>query len=315
MKEAFVERAFQAKALETISAANAILAEYRSQGFRLTLRQLYYQFVARDLLPNTLRSYKNLGSVVSDGRMAGLIDWDSIEDRLREVERVSVWDTPEDILEAVAKQYKRDLWEGQSTRCEVWVEKDAITGVIEPTCRRLRVPWFACRGYVSQSAQYAAARRFIGHFDAGVERVVVFHLGDHDPSGIDMTRENREKINLLVRAEETDQWVEFERLALNMDQVEEHQPPPNPAKETDSRFSGYRERYGDESWELDALEPRLLARLISDAVSGEIDQDAWNEQAERERHELAVLGGISKRFNEVADFLGDPDAGEVDDDA
>lgn len=312
MKEAFIERAFQSKALATIAQANTILAEYRRQGFKLTLRQLYYQFVARDLLPNTLRSYKNLGSVVSDGRMAGLIDWDSIEDRLRSVDRVSTWDGPEIILAAVAKQYKRDLWAGQMTRCEVWVEKDALTGVIEPTCRSLRVPWFACRGYVSQSAQYEAAQRFLGHFADGVERVVVFHLGDHDPSGIDMTRENREKINLLVRAEETGQWVEFERLALNMVQVEEHRPPPNPVKETDSRVAGYRDVYGEESWELDALEPRMLADLIRTAVSAEIDDDLWVDEAAREKQELAVLGAMSERFNEVADFLGDPDEEEPD---
>lgn len=309
MREEFVAKAFQAKALATIDQANSILAEYRRQGFKLTLRQLYYQFVARDLLPNTLRSYKNLGSVVSDGRMAGLIDWDSIEDRLRSVERVATWDSPETILQAVAEQYKRDLWEGQMIRCEVWVEKDALTGVIEPTCRRLRVPWFACRGYVSQSAQYEAAQRFIEHFNAGAHRVVVFHLGDHDPSGIDMTRENREKINLLVRADETGQSVEFERLALNMDQVERYRPPPNPAKESDSRFGGYREEYGDESWELDALEPRVLASLISDAVTAEIDDDLWVEVAGREKAERAALGEIAGRF---ADFLGDP-SGEDDD--
>lgn len=313
MREAFIDRAFQPKALSTIAMANTILAEYRRQGFKLTLRQLYYQFVARDLLPNTMRSYKNLGSVVSDGRMAGLIDWDSIEDRLRSVERVSTWESPETIIEAVAKQYKRDLWEGQMTRCEVWVEKDALTGVIEPTCRRLRVPWFACRGYVSQSAQYEAAQRFIEHFNAGVHRVVVFHLGDHDPSGIDMTRENREKINLLARADETGQAVEFQRLALNMDQVHEYRPPPNRAKVSDSRIEGYREEFGDESWELDALEPRVLADLIDDAVAAEIDDDLWVEQATRENSELAVLRGISERFNEVADFLGDT-SGEEDDD-
>lgn len=302
MREAFIERSFKASSLATIEQANTILAEYEAQGFKLTLRQLYYQFVARDLLPNTLRSYKNLGGIVSDGRLAGLIDWESIEDRLREVEHVNTWDDPESIIGAVAKQYRRDVWQGQTQRCEVWIEKDALVGVIEPTCRKWRVPWFACRGYVSQSAQYEAAKRFREHLANGLA-VTVFHLGDHDPSGLDMTRENQAKMDLMLSGDAYAfdmGGVVFERLALNRDQITRYRPPPNPAKDTDARFAEYRRQHGTSSWELDALQPSVIAELIDDAISLLVDENEWDQQIQVEEAELQELAAVRDHWNEAA---------------
>jgi hypothetical protein len=74
---------FRSASLSVIELANSIIAEYQAQGYDLTLRQLYYQFVARGIIPNSDAEYKKLGSVINDGRLAGLIDWDSITDRTR----------------------------------------------------------------------------------------------------------------------------------------------------------------------------------------------------------------------------------------
>ena len=98
--------------------------------------------------------------------------------------------------------------------------------VEKPVAERLRVPYFACRGYVSQSESFAAGVRFADHFRRR-QTPIVFHLGDHDPSGIDMTRDNADRLHLFAG-----QRVEVRRLALNMEQIEEFNPPPNPAKET-----------------------------------------------------------------------------------
>lgn len=269
--------------LEIVTQANTIIKEYQAQGFILTLRQLYYQFVSRDLLPNTIKSYKRLGGIVNDARMAGLLSWEAIEDRTRNLRQVSVWNSPADIVRACARQFKLDLWDSQDYRPEVWIEKDALVGVIQDVCNEFRVPYFACRGYNSQSEQWAAGRRFLTHIENG-QIPIVLHLGDHDPSGIDMTRDNADRLSLFAQEQ-----VEVQRLALNWSQIEEYQPPPNPAKATDSRYEGYQSKFGDESWELDALEPRVIEGLVRDAIQALIDPEDWDSSLEKENQAKARL--------------------------
>lgn len=273
--EAFIERTFRADIMEKIQTADAICKEYMAQGFSLTLRQLYYQFVARGLIPNSLREYKNLGNAVNDGRLAGLIDWESIEDRTRGLERNPHWDDPHDALTAVAEAFAIDKWERQPRRVEVWIEKDALVGVIEPACEDLDVPYFSCRGYSSQSEQWRAAKRFERYRRAGQD-VVVLHLGDHDPSGLDMTRDNEQRLFLLGAD------ITVRRIALNMNQIEEHSPPPNPTKLTDSRATDYVARWGLESWELDALDPTMIDSLIRAEVERLRDEDVWQDTVSEE---------------------------------
>jgi hypothetical protein len=296
-KELFVGRAFSAASLLIVDQANDILTEYRAQGFVLTLRQLYYQFVARGLIPNKQREYNRLGNIVSDARLAGLIDWQMIEDRTRKLESLPNWSDPSELIEICAEQFRTDIWEHQPVRPEVWIEKDALAGVVEPVCKDLRVPYFACRGYSSQSEQWRAGRRFRDYLHAG-QKVLVLHFGDHDPSGIDMTRDNLERLTMFALGN-----VEVRRMALNMDQVEHYNPPPNPAKSTDSRFASYVERYGDESWELDALEPAVIANLIRNEVESIRDDAAWETVIENEDRERDVLHRIVDRWNDLDGLL------------
>lgn len=297
--ERFVDRNFSVASLAMIEQANAIIVEYQDQGFTLTLRQLYYQFVSRDLLQNKQTEYKRLGSIINDARLAGLIDWDAIEDRTRNVRTVSSWDSPSQIVEAVAQQYKEDLWADQQYRPEVWIEKDALLGVIEPACERYRVPYFACRGYTSQSEQYRAGKRFEAALADG-RTPIVLHLGDHDPSGVDMTRDNADRLAMFAYSE-----VEVRRLALNMDQIKRYRPPPNPAKETDSRSDGYIATHGSKSWELDALDPTVIDALIAAQLDDLIDPDKWDAAKEHENTRRKVLKLAASRWTAVEEFLND----------
>ncbi len=299
VKEKYIEKNFRKSTLEIITQANGIIAEYQRMGFSLTLRQLYYQFVARAIIPNKQTEYKRLGEIINDGRLAGMIDWNAIEDRTRNVRQIGMWSSPQSILDAVSSQYREDPWESQLYVPEVWIEKDALVGVIEPICNRMRVPFFACRGYTSQSEQYRAGKRFGSAILSG-KRPIVLHLGDHDPSGLDMTRDNGDRLRMFARY-----GVAVRRLALNMDQVEEYNPPPNPAKETDSRFEEYRAEHGDESWELDALDPPVIEQLIQDALDEIIDQDAWEEVMSNEEANKADLEAVASRWSEVSEFLRD----------
>jgi hypothetical protein len=286
-KICYTPRRFSADSLEKIGQANNIIAEYQRLGFDLTLRQLYYQFVSRDLIPNKVREYQNLGKVINNARLAGLIDWDVITDRTRNLRGQAKWHSPSEIVEACAQQFKIDLWEGQDFRPEVWIEKDALIGVIEGTCNDNRVDYFSCRGYVSQSEMHDAAMRLKRYSRQG-QTPVIIHLGDHDPSGIDMTRDITDRLMLFMGG------TKVERIALTMKQVEEFEPPPNPAKETDSRFAGYIEIYGEESWELDALNPSTLALLINQTVEKFRDESVWDERVLLEREYKTQLERVAE---------------------
>lgn len=287
---------FRGKSLELIELINQVVDEYSSQGYELTLRQTYYQLVARGYIPNNERSYKNIGNLINDGRLAGLIDWHSITDRTRNLRRNSHWTTPSSVIESAMYSYMLDKWEGQPNYVEVWVEKDALVDIVGQACGGIDTPFFSCRGYTSQSEMWAAAQRFIRQ-NRIRDNCFIIHLGDHDPSGIDMTRDIQERLWMFGAD------VEVKRVALTMEQVQTYNPPPNPAKITDSRCGKYMEEFGNESWELDALEPQMMTRLIRDEVTALRDDDIYQAVCNREAKEKEELRMISRRYGEAVTYL------------
>ena len=210
-------------------------------------------------------------------RLAGLIDWEAIEDRTRFLRSLQHWNNPAEIISATARSYKIDKWKRQEYRPEVWVEKDALIGVIENVCHSNDVPFFACRGYVSLSEMWRAAKR-LEKCDNSNQYPVIIHLGDHDPSGIDMSRDIEDRLKLL----EAGYNIEVVRIALNNDQIQEFNPPPNPAKLTDTRAKDYVDRYGYKSWELDALEPSYIEQIIQEKIDDMRNDRIWQEDIEEE---------------------------------
>ncbi len=281
MKQQFIKKRFNKKSAEIIAQANEIIEEYKKQHLILTIRQLYYQFVGRGLLENTQPNYKRIVNIINDARLAGLVDWRAIEDRTRNVETVGTWENPASIVESCVSCYKTDKWLNQEYHVEVWIEKEALTGVIAQICNQVEVPYFACRGYVSQSEMYASAQR-LAHLD---KPVIVLHLGDHDPSGIDMTRDNEDRLQLLSHHAN----IEVKRIALNMNQIKKYSPPPNPTKLTDSRAVPYMEQFGKSSWELDALSPTVIRNLIKKEVAQYRDDDIWAEDVAAQEEDRESL--------------------------
>lgn len=286
---------FHSKSLETIERVNAIVAEYDAQGYELTLRQVYYQLVARGFIPNNERSYKNLGNLINDGRLAGLIDWYAIVDRTRNLRGNSHWDCPEDAIDSARYSYMLDRWKNQPNYVEVWVEKDALIGIVSQICRKFDVPHFSCRGYTSQSEMWSAAQRFIRQNYR--ESRTIIHLGDHDPSGIDMTRDIQERMDMFG----VDVYVK--RVALTMEQIDTFSPPPNPTKLSDARARGYIAEYGHECWELDALEPKVITSIIQEEVTALMDSDLLYEIEHKEKTDKSNIKLISQHYDEVVDFL------------
>ncbi|CAB4202051.1 hypothetical protein UFOVP1360_41 [uncultured Caudovirales phage] len=285
------------KSRNIVTVANDIAAQYAAMGLTLTLRQMFYAFVSRDLLPNTHRDYKNLGNTITNARNAGLLDWDAIEDRGRNLQGLRHYATPADLIDETSEDYTMDLWNGQPLRLEAWVEKDALSSIVGQACNPWDVRYFACKGYVSASEMRAAAQRHRQYERAGIE-VVVLHLGDHDPSGLDMTRDIRDRLHFYQARETT-----VRRIALNMDQIEAYSPPPNYAKVTDARYEGYREEYGEDSWELDALPPEALIELLNETIEEYVDLDDFNAERAEQDEGQEHLAKLARNWPEVSAFL------------
>jgi len=286
---AYKDISFRPQSLNTIELINGVIREYASMGYDLTLRQLYYQLVAKGYIENSQQSYKRTGELINNARLAGLIDWKAIVDRTRNLKERSHWSSPRQIIDSAINQYFIDIRKDQPVYVEVWVEKEALVEVVGRACHELDVPYFACRGYVSQSEMWSASQRFINH-SYHCERAVILHLGDHDPSGVDMTRDIQDRLNLFG----TDVYVA--RIALTWEQVQQYAPPPNPAKLTDSRCKNYIENYGSESWELDALNPTIIHNLIRDNVEYLTDWDLLYARK-------LVLGKEKKQMQKYSDLL------------
>jgi hypothetical protein len=305
MKICYIPKKFSAEKQSVINNANSIIAEYFAQGFNLTLRQLYYQFVARGLIANQSVEYGKLQSLMNDARLAGLVDWDAIVDRTRFLESNAHWNHPRDVVRAAKDSFAYDKWGNQANYVEVWVEKDALKGIVASVCDRWDVPYFSCRGYTSVTALHDAAHRLARRIGNDQEARVI-HLGDHDPSGIDMTRDISDRIKTVFGVDR----VHVHRVALNMNQVEEYSPPPNPAKLTDSRVEGYISRFGHSSWELDALEPAVLARIIDNNIRHWCDKQLWDATKAREDRAKKTINAIADNWNAVLKTLREEAAPE-----
>jgi hypothetical protein len=283
MKEQFIDHSFARSSTERLQLVNGILDEYSADGYDLSLRQLYYQLVARDYIENSQASYKRLGDLLNKARLSGVVDWSMIVDRSRKAEANQHWDNPGQIVRAAANSFRIDKWKNQPCHIEVMVEKDALSGVLRPVCSKEDIYFTANKGYPSASILYKMSKRIISHLRENKD-VYILHLGDHDPSGIDMTRDLADRLGLFC-----DTPLQVIRLALNMEQVEQYSPPENPTKVSDSRAAAYIAEFGGSSWELDALEPRVLAELVSDMVGSLRDDVLWAEALDEENAGLDKL--------------------------
>ena len=291
-KVCFIPKDFRKSSVELIEFMNTLIESYQDQGYTLTVRQLYYQLVARDVIPNDLNSYKRTAAIINDAKLAGLIDWDAIEDRTRDFIVRSRWNSVSSILDSCVRSFHMNMWQEQEYQVYVVVEKEALVGVLERTCNTYDVPLLAARGYPSSSVLYDFAQSHIIHKSMHKQHIII-HLGDHDPSGIDMTRDLTERLNLLCGVPVN---LAVERIALNYDQIEELRPPKNPAKDTDSRFESYRKKFGSSSWELDALSPQFLNDLVESKINEFIDFDEWDlcksEISSKKRQLQAISDGF-----------------------
>jgi hypothetical protein len=308
MKQAYKQQRFNSITRDIIVKANKIFLSYSEKGYAVTLRQLYYQFIAHDLFPESKRyswngrkwipdkngtkncqpNYNFLGETMNNARLCGLVDWNYLHDLTRNLKRLSTWEKPGDIIESAAYQYRIDKWKYQNNYVEVWVEKDALIQIVGKAANKYEVPYFSCRGYTSQSEMHTASQRFIHR---NHKKCIILHLGDHDPSGIDMSRDIQDRLKMFKAK------VKVKRIALNMNQIKKYNPPPSPAKMTDSRYQTYIDQYGNDSWELDALSPDVIENLIINNIGKYIDDELWNYAILKENIDKKKLDSIVEKLN------------------
>jgi len=286
MKEIYKKHRFNAANTKMITLCNSIIDKYLKQGLRLTLRQLYYQLVSMAIIKNKEREYKNLSTLISNARLAGLIDWEAIEDRIRTPFKSNEFQDINDLINTATAVYRLPRWKGQDTYAELWVEKDALAGVLRPLAQEYHVTLMVNRGYSSQSAMYESAQRIINSvdtYDCDEHNTVIFYLGDLDPSGEDMVRDIQNRLQMFEAN------VEVKKVALTIEQVNHFNPPPNPTRLSDPRASDFLKKYGESSWEVDALPPEELTRIIREQFERVIDREEMNKIVSKEKKDIKQL--------------------------
>ena len=272
-----------------LEIVNKIIEDYAQQGYRLTLRQLYYQLVSRDIIPNAKAEYAKLSTLLVNGRMSGIVDWDAIEDRIR-IPFLPYWvNGIENAINDTITQYRLDRQKEQKVYIELWVEKDALSGVLKRITSRYHIKLMVNRGYSSCTAMHDAYERLRRYEDEG-KQTCVLYLGDHDPSGLDMIRDVRERL------EEFGVYPEVRHIGLTKKQIEKFNPPPNPAKITDPRAGWYIQKHGDFSWEVDALDPKALHQLVRENVEELIDMALFKSQLKQESQDKETLRVAAKKI-------------------
>lgn len=324
---AYRPKIFSPAHAEIIEHAVAIIQEMEVEGIEMNLRGLHYQFVARRIevtmsfatfyerprdkkagepawvrgpYPNTFRAYKNLGDIINDARMAGEVSWEALEDTTRNMVDWQHFEAPLSAIQELREDYRIDRWDNQPKRPIMLIEKNSMVGTIRRVCAQLDMPFLSTRGYCSATEAWVLAQRVLKIREGGQEEVILDGR-DHDPSGLDMTRDLRERLELFVGGP-----IDMRRIFMNFDQVQEHNPPPNVAKETDVRLDSpmaddpdgltYRERFGPLSWEMEAMPPRAIVAAIREAVEEIQDPELWQESRRQLQNDWEILDGFIQQL-------------------
>jgi len=272
-----------------------ITESYRAQKITLTGRQLYYQLVAGGVIPNAMEIYKRISKFSTDARYGGHIDWNSIEDRGRIPEKHAEWEDVQSLIESAVSSYRLPRWADQDKYVELYCEKQALESVFKPIANRYHIYFGYNKGYSSASTMYDLAKRIKHQIEEG-KTTIILYFGDHDASGLDMVRDIEERIlefltmgNDPIHPVDAADMFEVTQVALNINQVRQYNPPPNPAKMTDPRAKKYVDEWGQSSWELDALNPTILRDLAEQAILEHLDIEKYGAVIEQEEEEIEKL--------------------------
>jgi hypothetical protein len=253
---------------------------------QITIRHLYYRLVGEHAIEKTEQAYKGLCSHLSKWRRSGEVQWSAFTDSTRWHIRDETFDGVKDALKNTVENYRRDLWSTQDVYCEVWVEKDAMAGIVADTANSFGVPVFVARGFASLSSLYDAANTFRKAIWAR-KHVIIYHFGDFDPSGIaageSILKAFRDDFNVPL---------EFIRAAVTEEQIEELNLPTRPTKKGDTRARTWS---GKTCVELDTMPPSEIREIVQRCIIQHIDPYKWEALKRTEQLERETLRKILRR--------------------
>jgi hypothetical protein len=277
--------ALQKKSLELLAQVQKIIEDY---DFALTVRQIYYQLVAKQFMSNSQNSYRKAVRICKSGRDEGALPEEAFTDRLREVDKPNSWNDLTAFMNTVRQAYRKDPWRDNNSYLEIWSEKDALREVITAITYAYDVSLLIVRGHVSRTAIYETYKRFEQKIDEGKE-CYLYYFGDFDPSGLAIYDSLVDRISSYGPL---GQYIKFERVALTPEQVAVYNLPYDPAKKADPNSKKFIAEYGDNVVELDSLPPEVLRGLIKACIELNIDEDILAQVQETEEREQARLQEI-----------------------
>ena len=283
-----LEQVYQASPIKRQRATKAKVEHRRQKLLEIvaaqhpmSVRQVYYQATVQGLVEKTEAGYTKVQTDLVHMRRVGVLPYGWLADSTRWQRRPNTYSSIEAALEDTARFYRKRLWDRADCYVEVWLEKDALAGVVYPVTDLYDVPLMVARGYASLSFLHSAAKE-IADLDVPA---YIYHLGDFDPSGVNAG----EKIEQTLRELAPDADIYFERLAVTEDQIHDWNLPTRPTKKTDTRSRNF----GDISVELDAIPPDKLRELVEEAINRHLPQHQLRilrvaEESEREQLQLLV---------------------------
>jgi hypothetical protein len=252
----------------------------------MTVRQVFYQATVRGLVEKSEAGYAKIQTDLVLMRRNGMLPYGWLADNTRWQRKPRTFDTIERALQETAQFYRKALWSNAKAYVEIWLEKDALSGVVMPVTSLYDVPLMVARGYASLSFLHSAA-------EAIAELTVpayIYHLGDNDPSGVDAGRKIEQTLRELAPLAD----ISFERIAVTPDQIETWKLPTRPTKSADTRAK----TFGDVSVELDAIPPAQLRGLVEEAIQRHLPEREFEvlKQAERSEREqiMRFVEGVGR---------------------
>jgi hypothetical protein len=251
-----------------------------------TVRQIFYRLVSANVIEKTEAAYKTtVCRLLALMRREGALPFGWIADNTRWMRKPRTYSSIEDALKRTAEFYRRALWDEQKAYVEVWLEKDALAGVLYPITAEWDVPLMVTRGYPSLSFLYAAAQ----HIRETDKQTFIYYLGDHDPIGVNIPELVERELREMADAD-----ITFERLAVNPEQIHSFNLQTRPTKTTDSRAKSFK----GESVEVDAIPPATLRNLVNTAIVKHIDQRALEVLQIAEESERGLLASFAEHWSE-----------------
>jgi hypothetical protein len=260
-----------------VEARREALLAIIDDGRPMTVRQVFYQATVRGIVEKAETGYTKVQTDLTVMRRDGSLPYDWLADNTRWQHRPDTFGSVEEALRETARFYRKSLWRDADAYVEVWIEKDALTGVIYPITEMYDAPLMVARGYASLSFLYNAAE-YINDLEVPA---YIYHLGDFDPSGVNAG----EKIEETLRELAPNAEINFERIAVTPKQIAEWNLPTRPTKKSDTRSKGF----GDICVELDAIDPNDLRNLVQSVIEEHLPPEQFEVLKAAERSERELL--------------------------